>query len=80
MKKIQSESENPQVLYDGRWVSRENFRVFVYQGENQKLVNSYDEFKELIEGGLWFANKEGVEPRNPVNIQAARKRKNGSNS
>lgn len=48
-------SEDTQVLYLGRWVSREHFRAFVYNKEGKKLVNSYDEFSKLISSGIWEA-------------------------
>ena len=75
-----SESENPQVLYQGRWVRRNNFRAFVYNLESNKLANSYDEYTKLIESGLWFSTKEEIEPKQPVNIRQGRKAKNGANS
>lgn len=49
-----------QVLYQNRWVSRQFFRAFVYNSTGQKLVNSYDEFSQLISSGTWFADKEEV--------------------
>ena len=75
-----SEADSPQVLYQGRWVKREHFRTFVYNGKEQKLANSYKEYSELIESGLWFATQDEVEPKHPINIRAARKAKNGSDS
>ena len=71
---------SPQVLYLGRWVKRDHFRVFVYNGEDQRLVNSYQEFSDAIESGLWFASKDDVTPKQPINIRAGRKPKNGTNS
>ena len=75
-----SEAENPQVLYQGRWVARETFRAFVYNSEAQKLVNSYKEYSDAIESGLWFSSKEDVEPKQPINIRSGRKAKNGADS
>jgi len=46
-----------QVLYLGRWVSREHFRAFVYKNDEQKLAKSYDEFSQLISSGLWSAER-----------------------
>jgi hypothetical protein len=48
--------DEPQVLYQGRWVSREHFCAFVYNKEGQKLAKSYAEFSALISSGLWSAN------------------------
>jgi len=44
-----------QVLYMGRWVSREFFKAFVYNADGQKLAKSYEEFSNLISSGLWTA-------------------------
>lgn len=44
-----------QVLYLGRWVSKEHFKAFVYSSEGQKLANSYEEFCDLISSGIWNA-------------------------
>ena len=46
--------EDKQVLYLGRWVSKKHFRTFVYNKNEQKLANSYEEYSELISSGLWF--------------------------
>lgn len=52
-----------QVLYMGRWVPKEHFRVFVHNETGQKLANSHEEFTQLISSGLWFVEKpEPVEP------------------
>jgi hypothetical protein len=67
--------DNNQFLYLGRWVSKDNFRVFVYNSESQKLVNSYDEFKIAIESGLWFASKDDIEPKEIIPIKRGRKPK-----
>lgn len=50
------------VVYDGREVPTEGFRVFIY-GANQtkKLANSWSEFKRLVGSGLWFVTPEEVE-------------------
>jgi len=47
--------------YLGRIVSKLNFRAFIYaQDGSQKLVNSWDEFEQHMETGLWFACKEDI--------------------
>lgn len=46
-----------QFLYLDRWVSKDSFRAFVYNQTGSKLANSYLEYKELIESGLWFPEK-----------------------
>jgi hypothetical protein len=49
------------VRYLGRDVPKEGFRVFVYgPDDTQKLVNSWDEFQDVISSGIWFATKELV--------------------
>lgn len=76
-----------QVLYLGRWVSREHFCAFVYNTTGQKLVKSYDEFSSMISSGAWFAepkdvpsnlsnvDKESDEVDKVVQIQSKRRRK-----
>lgn len=55
----QSKKNNiAQVFYCGRWVNRNNFRVFVYNESGQKLANTYEEYLKLIESGLWFSSKD----------------------
>ncbi len=76
----QKDSENPQVFYMGRWVSREHFRAFVYNGTAQKLAESYDDYERLLNSGLWFASKDDVKPNEPVSIRAGRKPKHGADS
>jgi len=66
-----------QVLYMGRWVSREHFKAFVYNNEGQKLAKSYQEFIDLISSGVWQAEplSEEKEENNVVPIKAKRGRK-----
>ena len=68
-----------QVMYQGRWVSKDYFRVFVYSEIGQKLANSYDEYTKLIESGLWFSAKENI-GKEPVSSKPSRKSKHGTNS
>jgi argininosuccinate synthase len=49
-----------QVLYLGRFVSREHFCAFVYNSTGSKLAKSYDEFSSLISSGVWFAEEKDV--------------------
>jgi len=69
----------PDVLYQGRWMSREHFRTFVYGTKGKKLASSYDEYEALINSGEWFANKEDV-PAISEQKGSARKVKDGANS
>ena len=68
-----------QVLYLGRWVSREHFRAFVYNNEGQKLAKSYQEFSDLVSSGLWSAEKAVPETKpeetNVIDIKPNRGRK-----
>jgi hypothetical protein len=49
------------VLYDGRMVSKEGFRAFIYGRDDQKkCVNSWLEFEEHMASGLWFASLSDV--------------------
>ena len=50
------------VVYDGRIVPKEGFRVFIYSFDNQtKLVESWDEYQEHISSGIWYAKKNTPE-------------------
>jgi len=43
------------VEYLGRQVPKLGFRVYVYaQDEKLKLCNSYEEYQQAIESGMWF--------------------------
>jgi hypothetical protein len=49
------------VVYLGRTVPKEGFRVFVYGYDGaQKLSTSWDEYQEDIGAGVWFSTKELV--------------------
>lgn len=49
------------VIYLGRAVSKEGFRVFVYSTSGEtKLVESWDEFLDAMASGLWFPTKNNV--------------------
>lgn len=49
------------VLYQGKQVPREHFRVFVYDKDNnKKLANTYDEYLDLTSSGLWFDEKATI--------------------
>lgn len=46
------------VNYQGRMVSRENFRVYIFSSDgSQKLVNSYAEYLRHMDTGDWFATR-----------------------
>ncbi len=75
-----SDEESPQVFYQNRWVNRKDFRAFVYTADQKKLANSYKEYCDLIESGIWFSTQEEVEPKQPINIKSGRKTKTGANS
>ena len=49
-----------QVFYNNRLVDRASFRAFVYNHEGEKLAESYEEYKKLIQSGEWFHDKAGV--------------------
>jgi hypothetical protein len=53
-------NNNP-AIYEGRIVSKKNFRAFVYSPNGtKKLVESWDEFQKHMETGLWFVNAEAA--------------------
>lgn len=47
--------EGESVIYLGRAVSKNGFRVFVYSLTEQKLVESWDEYIDHLSSGVWFA-------------------------
>ncbi len=54
-------------IYKGRLVSKENFRTNVYSmNGSKKLVNTWDEYEQAMESGLWFATKKDALSRVPV--------------
>ncbi len=63
-----------QVLYDGRWVDREHFCVYVYNSTGIKLVKSYDEFCDVLSSGAWFATKEDALKPQEDNVVKIKKR------
>lgn len=47
-----------QFHYLGRWVDKHSFRAFVYdKNGNEKLADSYEEFRKLTTSGIWFESK-----------------------
>lgn len=59
--------EGVPAVYLGRLVSKENFRAFVYAIDGgQRLVESWEEFEQHMETGLWFSTKEDALRRIPV--------------
>jgi hypothetical protein len=54
-------------LYLGKVVSKNNFRVFIYAANgNQKLVESWDEYQNHMQTGLWFAKKPDANFVTPI--------------
>lgn len=53
--------QGQQVVYQGRSIATDGFRVFIY-GSNgsKKLVNSWDEFQAHMAMGVWFSSIEDV--------------------
>jgi len=48
-------------LYLGRVINPDYFRVFIYDAEGvQKLVNSWNEYQEHMQTGLWFAELKDI--------------------
>jgi len=45
-------------IYCGRLVSKENFRVFIYNTNlEKKLIESWDAFVAHMETGVWFSTE-----------------------
>lgn len=59
--------EGVPAVYLGRMVSKEHFRAFVYSMDgSQKLVESWDDYEQHMESGLWFSTKEDATARIPA--------------
>lgn len=53
-----------QFEYLGRWVSKLNFRAFLYnENGGQKLVNNYAEYEDAVTSGIWFEVRPEPKPR-----------------
>lgn len=48
------------VMYQGRRVDKNYFRVYVYGMDGQRLANTYNEYVALIDSGKWFSSKSDV--------------------
>ncbi len=55
-----------QVQYNGRWIDKEHFRAFVYNGTDKKLAESYKQYEDLIATGIWFdSTAKALEAKKP---------------
>lgn len=56
--------EGTPAYYNGRNLSqydKDKFRAYIYANNgDRKLVNSWNEFEQHMQTGLWFANKEDI--------------------
>ncbi|MES1987875.1 MAG: hypothetical protein V4440_07580 [Pseudomonadota bacterium] len=57
------ERQDNQILYNGRWISKEHFRAFVYNKTERRLAKSYEEYSSMIASGAWFG-----EPKSDENV------------
>ena len=56
--------QGTQVIYLGRSIAKDGFRVFIYGPNGQKkLVNSWSEFESHMASGVWFATEDEASPR-----------------
>jgi len=63
-------NDESHVMYNGREMSKQGFRVFVYaKNGRQKLVNSWDEFKSHIEHGEWFSSIEEIMAQEQLDME-----------
>ncbi len=54
-------------IYLGQIVDKQHFRTFVYaMNGDKKLVESWDEYEQHMESGLWFSTQEDAKNRVPV--------------
>lgn len=67
-------------IYMGKIVQKEHFRTFIYSPEGtQRLVESWDEYTQCMETGVWFATKQEAldaikkaEPEKPKRTRKAK--------
>ena len=52
MKKVEKQ-EIEQVLYDGKWVDKNNFRTMLYKGMEPRLVMCVETAEQLKKTGEW---------------------------
>lgn len=49
------------VMYLGREVPKEGFRVFVYgRNDTQQLIESWEYYEQAMASGIWFDSKASV--------------------
>lgn len=65
-------------IYNGKVVSKKNFRVFIYSPVgDQRLVESWDEYEKAMESGIWFSSKaDFVVPEEKTIEKLSRKKAN----
>jgi hypothetical protein len=51
-----------EVTYKGRTMCCDDFRTWIYgKNDTKKLVNSWSEYEDHINGGEWYSTKEEAE-------------------
>lgn len=66
--KMDEQMDENHVVYLGRKVTKENFRVFMYNKESEKkLVNSWIEYEAFKATGNWFSTqREAIDAKYKV--------------
>lgn len=60
------QTEKNEVIYNGKIVEKEHFRVFLYgKDDTKKLANNWADYERLKATGEWFDTLEAVEYANP---------------
>lgn len=61
-------------IYLGRIVEKTNFRTFIYAPDGaRRLVESWDEFEQCMQSGVWFATTEDAQNSAPSKPKRVRK-------
>ncbi len=59
-----------QVFYNGRWIDKDHFRAFIYNGADKKLAESYKQYEDLLSTGLWFSSTaQALEAKKPKLVE-----------
>ncbi len=62
--------------YLGRIVSKENFRVFIFDAKGtRKLVNSWEAFENHMQTGLWFTRDDLKKAQSPQDVDDKKSKK-----
>lgn len=71
-----SSKQDDMIYYNNQFVPKSQFRVCLYDNKNNlKITNSYDEYENMINSGVWSEEKkkEVPEEKSPEKKSKAKK-------